>query len=225
MIPWNEIDTVLLDMDGTLLDLHFDNYFWQTHLPLRYSETHGVEQNEARRKREAHIKAHEGTLQWYCLEHWSESLKLDIRALKEEVKDRIRIRPYVVEFLQQLRSLGKKAVLVTNAHPQSLSLKLEVTGIDRWLDVLISSHQFKQPKEEQGFWRGLELFLPFDPLRSVFIDDTERVLQSAHDFGIRHLLCVQQPDSLSPRDPITRFPAFGHFDEILPSAVRSVLET
>ena len=26
MINWQQIDTVFLDMDGTLLDLHFDNY-------------------------------------------------------------------------------------------------------------------------------------------------------------------------------------------------------
>lgn len=224
MIPWNEIDTVLLDMDGTLLDLHFDNYFWLTHLPARYAEIHGVALEDAQLKLEAHIKTYEGTLKWYCLEHWSESLAVDIRALKEEVKDRICIRPHVAEFLQQLRDLNKKLVLVTNAHPQSLDLKLEVTGIDRWLDVVISSHQLRHAKEDQGFWRELELFLPFDPLRSVFIDDTERVLQSARDFGIRHLLCVQQPDSLSLRPTITRFPAFGHFDEILPSAVTSVLD-
>ena len=30
MLPlaWRDIDTVLLDMDGTLLDLHYDNHFW-----------------------------------------------------------------------------------------------------------------------------------------------------------------------------------------------------
>ncbi|HBT55971.1 MAG TPA: haloacid dehalogenase, partial [Pseudomonas sp.] len=33
MLNWNAIDTVLLDMDGTLLDLHFDNHFWLEHMP------------------------------------------------------------------------------------------------------------------------------------------------------------------------------------------------
>ena len=32
-IAWQEVDTVLLDMDGTRLDLAFDNYFWQTLVP------------------------------------------------------------------------------------------------------------------------------------------------------------------------------------------------
>ena len=42
MLDWSRIDTVLLDMDGTLLDLNFDNYFWQKHLPLRYAEARGL---------------------------------------------------------------------------------------------------------------------------------------------------------------------------------------
>ncbi len=36
MIDWDNIDTVLLDMDGTLLDLGFDNWFWQPHVPEQY---------------------------------------------------------------------------------------------------------------------------------------------------------------------------------------------
>lgn len=216
MIPWNEIDTVLLDMDGTLLDLHFDNYFWHKHLPQRYADTHGLALEQAHEKLATWIKAHEGTLQWYCLKYWSEYLQLDIRALKEEVKEKIQIRPFVEEFLQALRRHNKQLVLITNAHPESLSLKLEVTGIDRWLDVIVSSHQLQAPKEDQRFWRELKLLLDFDPLRSVFIDDTERILESARTFGVRHLLCVQQPDSLSSRPAVVGFPAITHFDEILP---------
>lgn len=216
LIDWQKIDTVLLDMDGTLLDLHFDNYFWQTHLPARYAEAHQVPLAEASRALEAYIKAHEGTLKWYCLEHWSESLKLDIRALKEEVKDRICIRPFVGEFLERLKRLNKRLVLITNAHPQSLDLKLEVTRIDRWLDMVISSHQLQYPKEEQQFWRHLQEQEHFEPARTLFIDDTERILESAGKFGIRHLLGIHQPDSKRQRERITRFAAIEHFDEIMP---------
>lgn len=218
-LPWDDIDTVLLDMDGTLLDLHFDNYFWLTHLPARYAESHGVDLDEATEMLKAHIKAHEGTLQWYCLTHWSESLNLDIVALKQEVKHKIQIRPFVGEFLQRLQRLNKKLVLITNAHPQSLDLKLEVTRIDRWLDMVISSHQFQYPKEEQEFWRQLHVQEPFDPERTLFIDDTERILESARTFGIRHLLGIHQPDSQLSRPNITRFPAIDHFDEIFPPII------
>ncbi|MGH1374139.1 MAG: GMP/IMP nucleotidase [Cellvibrionaceae bacterium] len=216
MIDWHLIDTVLLDMDGTLLDLHYDNYFWLTHLPKRYAETHGVDEATATAKLQAHIKAHEGTLNWYCLEFWSDALDLDIRALKEEVKDKIAIRPFVVEFLQALQAQGKRLVLITNAHPQSLDLKMEITAIDQWLHMVISSHEFQQPKEAQAFWEELHQKEPFDPERTLFIDDTVRILDSAKTFGIRHLLCLHQPDSQRDHRAITEYPAIHHFDEIMP---------
>lgn len=216
MIDWRLIDTVLLDMDGTLLDLHYDNYFWLTHLPKRYAETHGVDEATATAKLQAHIKAHEGTLNWYCLEFWSEALDLDIRALKEEVKDKIAIRPFVVEFLQALQAQGKRLVLITNAHPQSLDLKMEITAIDQWLHMVISSHEFQQPKEAQAFWQELHRKEPFDPERTLFIDDTVRILDSAKTFGIKHLMCLHQPDSQRDHRGITEYPAIHHFDEIMP---------
>ena len=49
MLDWSKISTVLLDMDGTILDLHFDNHFWLHHLPLRYSEIHQVNLAEAKK--------------------------------------------------------------------------------------------------------------------------------------------------------------------------------
>ena len=216
MINWDDIDTVLLDMDGTLLDLHYDNYFWLTHLPKRYAETHGVDEQEAMAKLEAHIKAHEGTLNWYCLDYWSNALDLDIRALKEEVKHKIQIRPFVSEFLQALQNRGKRLVLITNAHPQSLDLKLEITEIDQWLHMVISSHEFNQPKEAQEFWTQLRQQEHFDPQRTLFIDDTVRILDSAREFGIKHLLCIHQPDSQRDHRNITEYPAIHHFDEIIP---------
>lgn len=216
MIDWNDIDTVLLDMDGTLLDLHFDNYFWMQHLPRRYAETYGIDLATANRKLQAHIKAHEGTLNWYCLEFWSDSLGLDIRTLKEEVKHKIAVRPFVVEFLQRLKQLNKRLVLITNAHPQSLDLKLEVTAIDQWLHMVISSHELQHPKEAQEFWQLLHQREPFEPARTLFIDDTVRILDSARAFGVGHLLCLQQPDSQREKRLINDYPAIHHFDEIMP---------
>lgn len=216
MIDWNDIDTVLLDMDGTLLDLHFDNYFWLIHLPKRYAQTFGVDESVAMDKLKAHFLAHEGTLNWYCLEFWSESLGLDILALKEEIKDKIAVRPFVVDFLKALQARGKRLVLITNAHPQSLELKLEITAIDEWLHMVISSHELQQPKEAQAFWRELHQREPFDPERTLFVDDTVRILDSAREFGIRHLLCLHQPDSQGEHRQISEYPSIDHFDEVMP---------
>ena len=216
MIDWTEIDTVLLDMDGTLLDLHFDNYFWLTHLPKRYAEINGISESEALAYLRSCFAAHEGTLNWYCLEFWSRTLAVDVRELKEEVKHKIKVRPFAEEFLQQLHALDKRLVLITNAHPQSLELKLEVTEIERWLHVVISSHEFNTPKEAQEFWHLLQQREAFDPQRTLFVDDTVRILDSARDFGIRHLLCLHQPDSQGLHRGIEAYPAIHHFDEILP---------
>ena len=215
LVDWNQIDTVLLDMDGTLLDLHFDNYFWLEHLPKRYAEIHKVDFATARHVLMENIKLHEGTLQWYCLEFWSKSLNVDIRSLKEEIKHKIQIRPHVKDFLTRLRQTHKKCLLVTNAHPQSLSLKLEVTEIDKDLDIIISSHEFSHPKEAQEFWQALQMREKFDPARTLFIDDTARILESAKTFGIRHLIGIHQPDSQIARK-LEGFPAIHHFDEIMP---------
>lgn len=222
MINWQAIDTVLLDMDGTLLDLHFDTYFWLTHLPKRYAEIHSLDQAAARQALLGQIEARQGTLEWYCLEHWSRSLSVDIRALKEEIRHKIQIRPHVETFLTRLQAHGKRRLLVTNAHPLSISLKLEETAIDRWLDGIISSHELSEPKESQRFWERLNEREPFDPERTLFVDDTPRVLEAARDYGIRHLLCIHQPDSQEER-MIEEYPAIHHFDEITPSELPEAL--
>lgn len=215
ILEWNTIDTVLLDMDGTLLDLHFDNYFWQTHLPQRYAEIHGVELQSAMAQLEQQVKQYEGKLQWYCLDFWSKALDLDIRLLKEEVMHKIAVRPQVKEFLSALREAGKRVVLITNAHPLSLELKLEVTELDSWLDIVISSHEFNTPKEDQKFWHELQMRESFDPARTLFVDDTLRILDSAREYGIAHVLAIHQPDSQQERI-VEGYPAIYHFDEVLP---------
>ena len=216
MIDWQTIDTVLLDMDGTLLDLHFDNYFWLTHLPLRYAEAHGVSAEEANQFLMKHIRLYEGSLKWYCLDHWSELVQMDIPALKREIQHKIQIRPHAQEFLSALRQQQKKLVLITNAHPKGLELKLDVTNIDRHLDLVISSHELQMPKEDVRFWHELQKREHFAIERTVFIDDTPRVLESARQFGIQHLVCVNKPDSQKAATRSEKFLDICHFDEIMP---------
>lgn len=218
MIDWHSIDTVLLDMDGTLLDLHFDNYFWLHYLPERYAAANAVDIAVAKEDIHGKIKQLEGTLEWYCLDHWSELMGMDIPLLKRDLQHKIQIRPHVESFLQALQALEKKVVLITNSHRKGLDLKLEVTGIDRWLDIIISAHDYRSPKENKGFWEQLHAAEPFDKTRTVFIDDTPRVLRSAQRFGLQHLICITSPDSQKPEQENTEFLSVAHFDAIMPQA-------
>jgi 5'-nucleotidase len=163
----------------------------------------------------AHIESYRGTLQWYCLDFWSETFSVDIPALKKEVQHKIAYRPYVKEFLTQLREANKQIWLVTNAHRDSVNLKIAMTGLDQYLDKIISSHDFAEPKESINFWMQMSQSFPFDLQRSLFIDDTVSVLNTAKAFGIVNLLGIHQPDSQQPRS-MSEFPAVNHFDEILP---------
>lgn len=217
MIDWNQVDTVLLDMDGTLLDLHFDNFFWLHYLPQRYAAAHAIDEAAARERLIALFEAQRGNLNWYCVDYWSGELSVDIAALKSEVRHLIAIRPYTQAFLRWLRQGPRRVVLVTNAHRKSLDLKMQQTGIDRYFDAVVCSHDYGYPKEAQEFWQRLQREHPFDASRTLFIDDSASVLAAAEKFGIRYLLTLLQPDSkLAPRE-ITQYPGFHHFDALVPS--------
>ncbi len=216
MIDWNEIDTVFLDMDGTLLDLHFDNHFWLEHVPLRYAQSNGISPTKAKAELLTRYKDVEGTLEWYCVDHWSRELGLDIALLKEEVEHLIAVHPHVTDFLEAVRAAGKRRVLVTNAHQKALSLKLRRTRLGGFLDQVICAHDLGLPKENPGFWDQLQSVVPHDRLRTLFVDDSLAVLRSARRGGFRWLLAVLKPDTRAPAREVEEFPAIRDFSEILP---------
>jgi len=216
MLDWSSIDTVLLDMDGTLLDLHFDSYFWLEHLPVRYAELHQIDYVEARAWLHKRIMEEHGTLNWYCLDYWSKELSVDIVALKREITDRISFRPHVQDFLTAVQHAGLRSVIITNAHRGSLDLKLEYTDLGDRVDRIISSHDFQLPKEQAEFWDCLHEIEPFDPQRTLFIDDSLAVLRSAQRYGIRYLLSILKPDSQGEDMPNDEFMMLDAFSDILP---------
>ncbi|MFA5848140.1 MAG: HAD family hydrolase, partial [Thermodesulfovibrionales bacterium] len=155
-IPLSEIKFVLLDMDGTLLDKYFDDYFWEHLVPEKYAEKHNITFGKAKEELLKKYKHHEGTLNWTDIDFWSRELALDIPALKEQIRHMIEVHPHVEDFLRMLRRHKKKVFLVTNAHYKVLALKFKKTEIGKYFDDTITSCEMGYPKEMIEFWKKAE---------------------------------------------------------------------
>jgi len=218
MIDWNRIDTVLFDMDGTLLDLHYDNQVWSHLLPRHFASARGLDLEEASSQLTAHMREIFGQIEFYCLNYWARHTGLDVMAPHREAVHLIRWRPNALALVRSLRTCGKRLVLVTNAHRDSIRIKHAYCGIIDEMDVVVSSHDYGVPKEVITFWQRLNEQHPFDPARTLFVDDNAHVLRSAQDYGIAHLLTIAQPDSSRPGRRGLEHPAIQDFLNHLPEA-------
>jgi len=216
MIAWEKIRTVLLDMDGTLLDLHYDNHFWLEHVPRRYAEKNALTPEAAKSELLGRYKNAEGTLDWYCIDYWTRELGLDIPQLKEEVDHLIAIHPHVIDFLDAVRATGRRMVLVTNAHGKTIELKFRRTQLGEHFDAVVCSHDFGLPKERAEFWERMQAVEPFDKTTALLVDDSLPVLRAARAYGIAQLLAVRRPDSKQPEKLTGEFPAILSFREVMP---------
>jgi 5'-nucleotidase len=197
-VDWSAIDTVLLDMDGTVLDLRFDNWFWQELIPSRYAAANGLELAVTQGLLAPKFVEVKGTLQWYCIEYWTRELGMDIRSIKREALSKVSFLPGAQEFLSKLKDSGKRRVLVTNAHPATLDLKNERLALSQYFDACYSTHSFAAPKEDPAFWPRLAAEERFQRERTLFVDDSLAVLKAARDFGIGWVRAVRRPDSGRP---------------------------
>lgn len=197
-IDWRNIETILLDMDGTVLDLAFDNHFWLVVVPAAYGECRGLSSADALATIEAWYARVAGHLNWYCLDYWSDELDLDLRALKRAHRHLIGYLPGAVAFLERARTIGKRLALVTNAHPDTLELKLRQTRLDKFVSDVVSSHRIGFAKEDARFWPALAGRLDYDVASSLLIEDSTAVAQTAAAQGFRTLL-IRRPDSSQAR--------------------------
>ena len=198
---WRDIDTVLLDLDGTLLDQAYDNHIWQQLLPQRFAAARAIDVQAAHAEIAGRFAARHGTLDMYCIEHWSREFGIDIGALHREQRAQVAWLPGAREFLGQARAAGKRLLLLTNSHPIALAVKHEQTGVLDYLDASVSSHDFGYPKEDARFWLAAVRHFGFDSARSLFVDDNVRMLDAANAAGIRWVYGVRHWDSrATPRD-------------------------
>ena len=212
---FHDIKYVLLDMDGTLLDKYFDDYFWEHLVPEKYAEIHNITFGRAKEELMKKYKVHEGTLNWTDLDFWSNQLNIDIPAMKEQIKHLIEVHPHVENFLRMLGKEKKKVFLVTNAHYKSIDLKFKKTLIGKYFDAVLTSFDAGYPKEDIKFWEAAEKRLGFDKGKTLFIDDTEEILKTAKKFGIKYILYKARANSKVKPGRSNDFMHIIDFDELL----------
>lgn len=212
---WDSIDTVFLDMDGTLLDKYYDDYFWGEHVPLAYATKNQLDSIAAKELLYNTYESVENTLQWTNLDFWSERLGLDIVAMKREISHLIDAHPYITEYFTYMQEIGKTLYLITNAHPKSLEVKMEQVQLQSWFKQVVCSTEIGFAKEQPEFWPRLQHLLGYDKERTLFADDTENVLHSAATFGIRHLIHIARPSSRLPVRFSTQYQSIINFQELI----------
>ena len=215
-IDWSQIDVVLLDMDGTLIDLHFDNMLWNVHLPKVYALTHQLTLDQAREHLFTHMRENARTIEFYCLDYWAKFTELNIMQLHRDLAGLLRYRWGTEQFLSALKKSACRTLLTTNAHRKSLDFKTEHLDLLQYVDGVVSSHDYQQVKESQAFWQRLQEQHPFDPSRALFIDDNEQVLESAATFGIAEVWCVASPDSQREPRSDSAFPMLHNLADLIP---------
>jgi putative hydrolase of the HAD superfamily len=196
---WSVIDTVLLDLDGTLLDQAYDNHIWRDLVPRRFAQTHALDIGAAHAEISRRFAERSGTLDWYCIEYWSRTLEIDIGALHREVRSHVAWLPGAREFLARMRANAKRLVLLTNSHPVALAVKHEQTGVLDYLDEAVTSHELGAPKEQSQFWQAALARFAYDPTRSLFADDNSKMLEAARHAGIRWVYGVRHWDTRGSR--------------------------
>ena len=205
----------MLDMDGTLLDLAYDNYMWLEHIPRHYAIENDIPHEDARQLLADKFSLAQGDLRWYCLDHWSEHLGFDVVQLHHDVSHRIGYLPGALEFLKHVCGDKMRVLLVTNSHRETLNLKDAVTGLGDYFDGIHSSHDYGHAKESQQFWCALQEDVGFDSKTTLFVDDSSYVLRSAEKYGIEMLLKVTQPDTRVAEKNASEFEGVKRVVEIL----------
>lgn len=211
---WSCIDTVLLDMDGVILDLAFDNRFWLQVIPAAYGAANGLSPAQASEHLRPWFSESAGTLDWYCLDYWTAKLGLDVAALKQAERDHVRYLDGAETALASVRARPVTLTLATNAHRGVLAVKQAMTGLCDGFDAVVSSHDYGAPKEAQAFWQAFRDAQGFDPARSLFVDDSPAVREAARVFGIGQVWGISCPDSTQPEREVGDGPYTRNLSEL-----------
>jgi GMP/IMP 5'-nucleotidase len=214
-LDWDRIDDVLLDMDGTLLDRHFDNFFFEEELPRRYAAMQGLSFEAARDRLMAMYRSVEGELAWTDLHYWTKRVGIDVVAMHRELDYMIGFLPGAEAFLRELRARGKRIIVLTNAHQAGVAVKSAKTGLDRYVDRIVDAFEVGYLKMRPEYWPTCQQLVEFNPTRSLYVDDDESCLGAARQFGIAGIVHSAKSSSKLPPIHSSRFTSVEQLSQLV----------
>ena len=188
---FKDIECLLIDMDGVILDNAYDNDFWQNQIPEVIADSKGIEFDDAKRLAIQIFNYKKNTKDWYDVDYWSNMLSIDIEAQKRSEKSFSRISLYdgVIDTLSILKN-KTKMILITNAHRKTLNIKLEKYNLTPYFDEMVCAHELNYVKEDIQLWYMLRSKYRLDYEKTLLVEDTINNINVGLSAGISGAIYV-----------------------------------
>ena len=188
---FKDIECLLIDMDGVILDNAYDNDFWQNQIPEVIADSKGIGFDDAKRLAIQIFNYKKNTKDWYDVDYWSNMLDIDIEAQKRSEKSFSRISLYdgVIDTLNVLKN-KTKMILITNAHRKTLNIKLEKYNLTPYFDEIVCAHELHYVKEDIQLWYMLRSKYRLDYEKTLLVEDTINNINVGLSAGISGAIYV-----------------------------------
>ena len=201
---FKDIECLLIDMDGVILDNAYDNDFWQNQIPEVIADSKGIGFDDAKRLAIQIFNYKKNTKDWYDVDYWSNMLDIDIEAQKRSEKSFSRISLYdgVIDTLSILKN-KTKMILITNAHRKTLNIKLEKYNLTPYFDEMVCAHELHYVKEDIQLWYMLRSKYRLDYEKTLLVEDTINNINVGLSAGISGAIYVGD-EKFTVSDKITK---------------------
>lgn len=188
---FKDIECLLIDMDGVILDNAYDNDFWQNQIPEVIADSKGIAFDDAKRLAIQIFNYKKNTKDWYDVDYWSNMLDIDIEAQKRSEKSFSKISLYdgVIDTLSVLKN-KTKMILITNAHRKTLNIKLEKYNLTPYFDEMVCAHELNYVKEDIQLWYMLRSKYRLDYEKTLLVEDTINNINVGLSAGISGAIYV-----------------------------------